>query len=62
MDLAQRSGGYRMCQWNLPDAAPREVVARAAAPQPLVPLPRARPVDIADPVQVTPSILEGFRR
>jgi len=62
MDLAQHNGGYRMCQWNLPDATPREVVAHAAAPQPVVPLPRARPVDIADPVQVTPSILEGFRR
>jgi hypothetical protein len=65
MDLAQRNGGYRMCQWNLHDGAPREAVAHAAAamaPGFLVPLPRARPVDIADPVEVTPSILEGLRR
>jgi hypothetical protein len=39
LDRAERSHGYRICQWNVLDAAP---VATAT-----VPLPRPRPMDLA---------------
>jgi hypothetical protein len=56
LDLAERRGGYKMCQWDVLDAA--EVAARAAAKQAAaaaraaasakisgdIPLPRPRPV------------------
>jgi hypothetical protein len=46
VDLAERAGGYRMCQWDLhdalhPDAPPAQAgVAALASP---IPLPRSRP-------------------
>ncbi len=44
VDLAQRRGGYRTCQWDLHDGAPAfEVAAAPAAVPPPIPLPRSRP-------------------
>jgi hypothetical protein len=37
LDLAERSHGYRICQWNIID---REMIAAA------VPLPRPRPINL----------------
>ena len=41
VDLAERSGGYRLCEWNVrePGETPAAVLADT------VPLPRARPLD-----------------
>jgi hypothetical protein len=49
VDLAERRGGYRICEWNVhePGETPAQVVADTL-PLP-VPLPRARPIDPAEP-------------
>jgi hypothetical protein len=43
VDLAERRGGYRICEWDVrePGDAPAAVVAGTVS----VPLPRARPID-----------------
>jgi hypothetical protein len=43
VDLAERRGGYRMCEWDVrePGDTPAAVVADTVS----VPLPRARPID-----------------
>jgi hypothetical protein len=58
VDLAERRGGRRLCQWDLHDgasqevaqaSAPRTFVVQSVTPQPRVfpvPLPRSRPFDI----------------
>ena len=38
VDLAERRGGHRMCQWDVRDPAPEPAPGAA-----LVPLPRPRP-------------------
>jgi hypothetical protein len=50
VDLAERRGGYRICEWDVRDPAPAAELAgagqdaSAAAPTQRVPLPRARPI------------------
>jgi hypothetical protein len=43
VDLAERRGGYRICEWNVRE--PGETPAAVLADTVLVPLPRARPLD-----------------
>jgi len=59
VDLAQRHGGYRLCQWDLHDGGETVVAkfATAAAPSP-VPLPRPRPLAVAGG-EATPPAIEG---
>lgn len=60
VDLADRRGGYRTCQWDLHDGAPQREATTAvvAGPYP-VPLPQSRPfvraVDTRLPLPVTES-------
>jgi hypothetical protein len=56
VDLAERPGGYRLCQWNVDDAMQREIAsapAREAARS--VPLPRSRPFGAALPAPLAPT-------
>jgi hypothetical protein len=39
VDLAERRGGYRVCEWNVREPGDTAVLADT------VPLPRARPID-----------------
>jgi hypothetical protein len=63
VDLAQRRGGYRLCQWDLHDGGSPEAAANfgTASVQVPVPLPRPRPFDAAGAVSATPPAMEGRR-
>jgi hypothetical protein len=49
VDLAERRGGYRICQWDLHEASPEADYALAGTAA--VPLPRPRPFDAAPATQ-----------
>jgi hypothetical protein len=63
VDLIQRHGGYRLCQWNLHDGGEAYGAAKygIASVQSLVPLPRPRPFDANATGRVTPPPTEGRR-
>jgi len=70
VDLAERDGGHRVCQWDLHDGGHSYAVQSVAAPSRAsvaalpfpVPLPRSRPFDAGGDARATSPTLEGHHR
>lgn len=70
VDLAQRSGGHRLCQWDLHDESHTYAVQSATAPTHTsiaalpgpIPLPRSRPFDAGSAARANSPTVEGRHR